>query len=93
VAGDGRLNISVNETAQTGYLAKALGATIQHHLGPHHDQDIRTAEKSKADFRRGRDKLVVPRLNIVIMVIGSRKCPQHFVPGGPPSPRALFVQM
>ena len=29
---DGRLNISVNETSNSGYLAKALGATLQHHL-------------------------------------------------------------
>jgi hypothetical protein len=69
VARDGRLNISVNETAQTGYLAKALGATIQHQLGPHHEQDALAAEKSKADFRRDKDKLIVPRLNIVIMVV------------------------
>ena len=30
---DGRLKISVNETANSGYLAKALGATLHHHLG------------------------------------------------------------
>ena len=79
VAKDGRLNISVNETAQTGYLAKALGATIQHHIGPHHDQEVRAAEQSKADFRRGKDKLIVPALNIVIMVIGSRGDIQPFL--------------
>ncbi len=71
VARDGRLNISVNETAQTGYLAKALGATIQYQLGPYYDQDIRAAEKSKDDFRRNKNKLVVPGLNIVIMVLVS----------------------
>ncbi|ETI19595.1 hypothetical protein G647_09429 [Cladophialophora carrionii CBS 160.54] len=79
VARDGRLNISVNETAQTGYLAKALGATIEHHLGPHHEQDALAAEKSKADFRRDKDQLIVPRLNIVIMVIGSRGDIQPFL--------------
>ncbi|EXJ54134.1 hypothetical protein A1O7_09471 [Cladophialophora yegresii CBS 114405] len=79
VARDGRLNISVNETAQTGYLAKALGATIEHHLGPNHEQDALAAEKSKADFRRDKDQLVVPRLNIVIMVIGSRGDIQPFL--------------
>ena len=30
---DGRLNMSVSETANSGYLAKALGATLTHHLG------------------------------------------------------------
>ena len=29
---DGRLNISVNETSNHGYLAHALGATLTHHL-------------------------------------------------------------
>ena len=38
---DGRLNISINETAHKGYLAKALGATLQHHLTgkSHADED------------------------------------------------------
>ena len=31
---DGRLNISVNETANRGYLAKALGATLKHQFHP-----------------------------------------------------------
>lgn len=30
----GRLNISVNETSNQGYLVKALGATLQRHLKP-----------------------------------------------------------
>ncbi|KAL9124890.1 MAG: hypothetical protein Q9217_005833 [Psora testacea] len=37
---DGRLNISVNETANRGYLAHALGASLKHHLmkpGEHDD--------------------------------------------------------
>lgn len=37
----GRLDISVNETANRGYLAKALGASLNHHLvpkTPHHGQ-------------------------------------------------------
>ncbi len=41
---DGRLNISVNETANSGYLAKALGATLHRHLGSgqkHGDEDER----------------------------------------------------
>lgn len=31
----GRLDISVNETNNRGYLAKALGASLHHHLNPH----------------------------------------------------------
>jgi hypothetical protein len=31
---DGRLNISVNETGNKGYLAKALGASFLKHIGP-----------------------------------------------------------
>ena len=34
---DGRLNISINETAGKGYLAKALGATLQHHFVGRHE--------------------------------------------------------
>ncbi|KAI9797563.1 MAG: hypothetical protein M1835_007827 [Candelina submexicana] len=35
----GRLNISVNETLNRGYLAKALGSTLKGHLGQHHDDE------------------------------------------------------
>lgn len=42
---DGRLNISVNETANNGYLAKALGATINRHLGKRHGRDDEEAEQ------------------------------------------------
>ena len=35
----GRLDISVNETANRGYLAKALGASLHHHLNPRRGQD------------------------------------------------------
>jgi hypothetical protein len=79
IAKDGRLNITVNETAQTGYLAKALGATIQSHLGPHHEQKVRAAEQARCDFRRDKQNVVVPALNIVVMVIGSRGDIQPFL--------------
>lgn len=36
---DGRLNISVNETNNRGYLAHALGATLQHHFKRPRDGD------------------------------------------------------
>ncbi|KIX97250.1 uncharacterized protein Z520_06702 [Fonsecaea multimorphosa CBS 102226] len=79
IAKDGRLNISVNETTQTGYLAKALGATIRHQLGPDYQEDARVADKAKADFLRDKHKLIIPSLNIVIMVIGSRGDIQPFL--------------
>ena len=95
---DGRLNISVNETSHKGYLAKALGATLQHHLtggtsnqlpdpvlSPLHKEDARP------DYSRAAtastlssalslyDELPLPKLNIVIMVIGSRGDIQPFL--------------
>jgi UDP:flavonoid glycosyltransferase YjiC (YdhE family) len=79
VAKDGRLNITLNETAQTGYLAKALGATIQSHLGPRHEQELQAAEQAKCDFRKDKQNLIVPSLNIVVMVIGSRGDIQPFL--------------
>lgn len=80
LARDGRLNISVNETANTGYLAKALGATIERHLGSaSHLQEEHDAEKAKADFLKAKPHLQIPRMNIVIMVIGSRGDIQPFL--------------
>ncbi|TVY32806.1 Sterol 3-beta-glucosyltransferase [Lachnellula subtilissima] len=54
---DGRLNISVNETSNRGYLAKALGAT----------RDLYNFDLPR------------PKLNIVVMVIGSRGDIQPFL--------------
>ncbi|KIX04000.1 uncharacterized protein Z518_07553 [Rhinocladiella mackenziei CBS 650.93] len=79
IAKDGRLNISVNETANTGYLAKALGATIERHLGAHHLQETKAAEKVKAEFLEAKPNLQIPSMNIVIMVIGSRGDIQPFL--------------
>jgi len=99
---DGRLIISLKETGNRGYLAKALGATLQHvkpgggkdsgedeTLSPLHEEDARrtalsrtttastasTASTSKSAY----DKLPIPVLNIVIMVIGSRGDIQPFL--------------
>ncbi|KIW41278.1 uncharacterized protein PV06_06850 [Exophiala oligosperma] len=77
VAKDGRLNISVSEKAETGYLAKALGATIKRQLGTHHAQDLEDAEQAKRDFLHAKPQ--IPRLHIVIMVIGSRGDIQPFL--------------
>ncbi|MCJ1359211.1 MAG: hypothetical protein MMC33_009211 [Icmadophila ericetorum] len=97
---DGRLNISINETAHKGYLAKALGATLQHHLtptpcadeqgpalSPLREEDAvgsphlsRAATASTMSTTRSvYDCLPPPKLNIVIMVIGSRGDIQPFL--------------
>lgn len=95
---DGRLNISIHETAHKGYLAKALGATLPRHLvgdkhpkaeqqplSPLREEDAvtrpeylraGTASTTALSFY---DKHPVPKLNIVIMVIGSRGDIQPFL--------------
>lgn len=79
---DGRLNISVNETSNKGYLAKALGATFQK-LGP--GQPVAPTPDEKPDLTRSSSEdtanLEVPRpkMNIVVMVIGSRGDIQPFL--------------
>ncbi|CAD0112540.1 unnamed protein product [Aureobasidium uvarum] len=101
---DGRLNISLSETAGNGYIAKTFGQTVQNHLGvPHkhasrgdHDSDsdssdedhhIKTDNESEDDFSDDaasiassfHETIKRPRLNIVIMVIGSRGDIQPFL--------------
>ena len=79
VARDGRLTISVSEAANSGYIAKALGATISSHLRPHDQSEADEASKQKAQKLQSKGQLQVPRLNIVIMVIGSRGDIQPFL--------------
>jgi hypothetical protein len=86
---DGRLNISVNETNNRGYLAKALGATFKH-VGPgpskqmkdcppgHKDVGIQYPAASK-DSSTATSIVPRPKLNIVVMVIGSRGDIQPFL--------------
>ena len=91
---DGRLNISINDTSNNGYLAKALGHSIKHHLdipnrrtqghkqrqysarhplaGCEEDDAASIASTIPLEARR-------PRLNIVIMIIGSRGDIQPFM--------------
>lgn len=100
---DGRLKISVNETANSGYLAKALGATLHHHLGSANRNGAKEDERvneprspirdlddgSRPSLSRATtastlapsvyDPRPPPRLNIVIMVIGSRGDIQPFL--------------
>lgn len=94
-AKDGRLNLSVNETANTGYIAKALGQTLRHHLdlpsrheGKRHrhqaDHEVDEEEDSEAKSIASslRTTVKTPCLNIVIMVIGSRGDIQPFLKVG-----------
>jgi len=91
---DGRLKISMNETENNGYVAKALGKSIKNHLdippkhgqGYQHELDQEDLEKaqrieSKAESVADtlRPKVHCPRLNIVVMVIGSRGDIQPFI--------------
>ena len=79
VARDGRLTISVNETANTGYLAKALGGAIDRHLHPNVQQEARDAERIQNQLLQEKGNLEIPRMNIVVMVIGSRGDIQPFL--------------
>ncbi|KAI0841479.1 glycosyltransferase family 1 protein [Hypoxylon sp. FL0890] len=80
---DGRLNITVNDTSNTGYLAKALGTAVKKVV-------TRKGDESKTDQRSASSRLssattatsekaTRPKLNIVIMVIGSRGDAQPFL--------------
>lgn len=101
---DGRLNISVNDTSNRGYLAHALGATVEHSLKkpfehkdaaaatPSHEETTETKPKrpdyhAKLSALSQRpaslvDTIPCPKLNIVIMVIGSRGDIQPFLKVG-----------
>ena len=91
---DGRLNISINETANTGYIAKALGHSLRNHLdlpNARNPQKQRRYEADHSDPARSRSdaqpdnasqldaSLPIPHLNIVIIVIGSRGDIQPFI--------------
>ncbi|KAJ4264866.1 hypothetical protein NW762_005109 [Fusarium torreyae] len=83
---DGRLRITVNETAGTGYLAKALGTAVNKVAPAKVEQADRvTSLQIPASPRRSSSSTAVAdpspraRLNIVIMVIGSRGDAQPFL--------------
>ncbi|KAF1813799.1 UDP-Glycosyltransferase/glycogen phosphorylase [Eremomyces bilateralis CBS 781.70] len=89
---DGRLHISVNEFANSGYLAKALGGGIKRHLrmvpGTETEADQKKMEEEekttqiekKVEVKKWwKDPQTRPRLNIVIIVIGSRGDIQPFI--------------
>ncbi|KAL8712052.1 MAG: hypothetical protein Q9225_007017 [Loekoesia sp. 1 TL-2023] len=97
----GRLDISVNETANKGYIAKALGTTLHHHLqslrksseepetaeGPLIGDPRQAASRPALETRVSAVTGVPvasqltprPKLNIVVMVIGSRGDIQPFL--------------
>lgn len=79
LAKDGRLNVKISETANSGYLAKALGSALQGHLHPHAQQARKEAEDMKRQFDENKATTKIPRMNIVIMVIGSRGDVQPFL--------------
>ncbi|GKT52397.1 sterol esterase 2 [Colletotrichum spaethianum] len=82
---DGRLRISVKETANTGYLAKALGQAVKKVVpapeGEERPDDDRRSVVSRLSSATTAtaDREPAPRLNIVIMVIGSRGDAQPFL--------------
>ncbi|KAF9877286.1 hypothetical protein CkaCkLH20_04986 [Colletotrichum karsti] len=81
---DGRLRISVKETANTGYLAKALGQAVKRVVPLHEgegDGDDRRPDISRlsSTTTATADREPKPKLNIVIMVIGSRGDAQPFL--------------
>jgi UDP:flavonoid glycosyltransferase YjiC (YdhE family) len=90
---DGRLNISVNEKDSSGYLAKALGTGFRHHFFHPEEKVEEVCEKAEAKIDPGKQHVEgqdevpddlddfknVPRLNIVIIVIGSRGDIQPFL--------------
>ncbi|KAI1760684.1 glycosyltransferase family 1 protein [Hypoxylon sp. FL1150] len=79
---DGRLNITVNDTSNTGYLAKALGTAVKKVVTRRGDEgktgerpvSSRLSSASTATSQKSKAKL-----NIVIMVIGSRGDVQPFL--------------
>ncbi|KAM7205099.1 sterol 3-beta-glucosyltransferase [Rhypophila sp. PSN 637] len=80
---DGRLSISVKDMSNTGYLAKALGMAVKKVMPGATDDEAGQTQPlsvvstlSKAPVP---DALPCPKLNIVIMVIGSRGDAQPFL--------------
>ncbi|KAI0901577.1 glycosyltransferase family 1 protein [Annulohypoxylon nitens] len=80
---DGRLSITVNDTSNTGYLAKALGTAVKK-IVPQRSSEAKTDQRpTSTRFSSAAtatsDKSKQPKLNIVIMVIGSRGDAQPFL--------------
>ncbi|KAK5664002.1 hypothetical protein OQA88_215 [Cercophora sp. LCS_1] len=84
---DGRLSISLKDTSNTGYLAKALGTAARKVVpiknmeaeGDDLQRPYRVASTGSLTTVAGPDTISCPKLNIVIMVIGSRGDAQPFL--------------
>jgi hypothetical protein len=77
---DGRLKLSINETLNSGYFAKTLGAGLKKHFkGADGLEDNEEREKIAAEEDCMEDPARRLRLNIVIIVIGSRGDIQPFL--------------
>ena len=76
---DGRLNISVKETNNTGYLAKALGASFLKNITGKDPHEVEDESKTTIKDAVEDDNITRPKLNIVVMVIGSRGDIQPFL--------------
>lgn len=82
---DGRLAISIKDTSDKGYLVKALGATvgkvvpIKEGDETEQDQERPTAARRSSETILTPESFQCPKLNIVIMVIGSRGDAQPFL--------------
>lgn len=81
---DGRLKLSINETVNSGYFAKTLGAGLKKHFKgdeANSPATIRDAEAKKItpedDIMEDLERRV--KLNIVVIVIGSRGDIQPFL--------------
>ncbi|KAK4443948.1 sterol 3-beta-glucosyltransferase [Podospora aff. communis PSN243] len=82
---DGRLSISLKDTSNTGYLAKALGTAARKLVPLKPDEGESRPHLERADSGAteiGPDTISCPKLNIVIMVIGSRGDAQPFLKVG-----------
>ncbi|ROV89888.1 hypothetical protein VSDG_08225 [Cytospora chrysosperma] len=81
---DGRLAISIEDISDKGYLAKALGATIRKFASPRESGEAeeapeRTTPTASPKTTVAPESFQCPRLNIVVMVIGSRGDIQPFL--------------
>jgi UDP:flavonoid glycosyltransferase YjiC (YdhE family) len=82
---DGRLAISIKDTSDKGYLVKALGATVgkvvpvKEEDEAEHDTERPTAARKSSETIVTPESIQCPKLNIVIMVIGSRGDAQPFL--------------
>ncbi|KAF4550481.1 Sterol 3-beta-glucosyltransferase-like protein 3 [Elsinoe fawcettii] len=84
---DGRLRISINENVNSGRVAKWLGKSIRNHLDITHKSSVHRTKNASDEFADSEAKRITnslanipkPKLNIVIMVIGSRGDIQPFL--------------